>query len=67
MLCASPLPEPVLPIFIDDTMVYYNRFLNENLIFENDGTWNSETIQHEKLQLDYLIDEKEWFDRRHLY
>ena len=60
------MPEPTLPVFIDDTMIYYNKFLKETLFFEDDGVWNEKTIEHEKLQLGNLLDEKEWFDRRPL-
>lgn len=40
MRAASPLPEPWLPTFIDETMVYYNRLNRDIMIFEDDGVWN---------------------------
>ena len=61
------MPEPTLPVFLDDTMLYYNKFLKEILLFEDDGKWDEKTIENEKLQLDTLLDEKEWFDRRPRY
>ena len=67
MIASTTIPEPALPVFIDGTMVYFNKFLNETFLFESDGKWNEETIEHEKLQLNHLLDEKEWFDRRHIF
>lgn len=66
MIASSKSPEPLMPVFIDDTMLYYNSFLNETLLFEEDGEWDEKTVEHEKLQLDKLLDEKNWFDRRNL-
>lgn len=66
MLASTKIPEPLMPVFIDDTMLYYNKFLNETLLFEEDGEWNQKTVEHEKLQFENLLDEKDWFDKRHL-
>ena len=64
MRVANPTPEPWLPPFIDDIMVYYNIFNKNFLLFESDGIWNEETSSHPKLSLEARLDEREWFDRR---
>ena len=51
MIATTKLPEPRYPVYLDSVMVYLNRFNNETLIFESDGTWNEETVNHPKLSL----------------
>jgi hypothetical protein len=51
MMAMCRYPEPTLPTFIDDTMIYFNQFAKEVLFFEDDGSWNEETVNHEKLAL----------------
>jgi hypothetical protein len=40
MMAMSRWPEPRLPPFLDDEMIYLNKILKEVYIFESDGVWN---------------------------
>ena len=51
MMAMSRWPEPRLPPFLDDEMIYINKILKEVYIFESDGVWNQETVSHPKLTL----------------
>lgn len=51
-------PEPILPTYIDETMTYFNRFNHDTYIFEYDGEWNEETVNHPKLSLQSRLNEK---------
>lgn len=62
-MAMSKWPEPRLPTFLDDEMIYLNKILKEVYIFESDGVWNQETINHPKLSLEQRLNEGEWFDR----
>lgn len=44
-------------------MIYLNKILKEVYIFESDGEWNQETINHPKLSIEQRFNEGEWFDR----
>jgi hypothetical protein len=61
------LPEPKLPVFVDDEMIYFNKGVRETLFAERDGSWNAETIAHPKLSLEERFNEKEWFDRQQIF
>ena len=63
-LLSSPYQSPILPTFIDDTMVYYNKFTQDFMFFERDGVWNQETASHEKLSVEARFNEAEWIDKR---
>lgn len=67
MRAYNRIPEPLLPVYIDETMTYLNKFNDETYIFEQDGKWNEETVNHPKLSLDERLNEKEWYDRRTVY
>lgn len=54
----------MLPTFIDDTMIYYNKFTQDFMLFERDGEWNESTIEHEKLSLKSRFNEAEWIDKK---
>lgn len=64
MLAQSKFPEPKLPPFVDDEMIYFNKAAREAIFCESDGVWNEETVQHPQLSLSARIVEKEWFDRQ---
>jgi hypothetical protein len=67
-LCAqSKLPEPRHPTFLDDEMIYYNRFAMETLFCERDGQWVEETVNHPKLDITACGDEKKWFYRQLIF
>ena len=51
MKAQSKLPEPKLPVFVDDIMIYFSTALNETYFCERDGKWNEETVNHPKLSL----------------
>lgn len=51
MKAMSKLPEPRLPPFVDDEMIYLNTVLNEVFFGESDGEWIAETVNHPKLSL----------------
>jgi len=38
-------------VFLDDEMIYFNRFAMETLFGERDGEWNEETVNHPKLDI----------------
>lgn len=40
MIACTKIPEPVFPVYLDDVMVYLNKFNNDIYLFESDGTWN---------------------------
>lgn len=63
MMAMSRWPEPRLPPFLDDEMIYLNKILKEVYIFESDGVWNQETVGHPKLALEARLNEGDWFDR----
>jgi len=44
-------------------MIYLNKILKEVYIFESDGEWNQETVNHPKLSIEQRFNEGEWFDR----
>ena len=50
------------PQFIDNEMIYYNDFQKEFYIFDKEGVWEEENINHESLDANKLMDEKKWFD-----
>ena len=64
MLVSSPFQGPMMPTFIDGTMVYYNKFNQDFLVFEDDGVWKQETVEHPKLSLEAQFNEREWMDKR---
>lgn len=67
MKAQSKLPEPKLPVFVDDIMIYFSTALNETYFCERDGKWNEETVNHPKLSLDERFKEKDWFDRQQIF
>lgn len=64
MKISSPFPEPVLPAFLDGVMLYYNKFNQDFMLFEQDGEWKEETVNHPKLSLEARFNEREWQDNR---
>jgi hypothetical protein len=58
MKAQSKFPEPRLPPFVDDEMIYFNVPLRETLFAESDGAWNEETVNHPSLSIETLFDEK---------
>ncbi len=44
-------------------MIYLNKILKEVYIFESDGVWNQEVVNHPKLSIRERLNESEWFDR----
>lgn len=51
MRAYNKTPEPLLPTYIDETMTYFNKFNHDTYLFEFDGEWNEETVNHQKLSL----------------
>lgn len=67
MRAQSKLPEPRLPVFVDDEMIYFSVPLKEAFFAERDGVWHEETVAHPKLSLQARFNEKEWFDRQQIF
>jgi len=40
LFAQSKLPEPTLPVFVDDEMIYFNKAIRETLFAESDGVWD---------------------------
>lgn len=57
MMAMSKWPQPRLPTFLDDEMIYLNKILKEVYIFESDGVWNQETVNHPKLSVEQRLNE----------
>jgi hypothetical protein len=67
LFAQSKLPEPQIPPFVDDEMIYFNTALRETIFSERDGVWNQETVNHPKLSLEERFNEKEWLDRQQIF
>lgn len=63
LMASSTIPGVRLPFFVDTEMIYLNVFLREAYLFEKDGQWNQDTVNHPSLSLERLYDEKKWHDR----
>ena len=67
MFAQSKFPEPRLPTYVDDEMIYFSKAVRETVFGERDGAWNQENVNHAKLSLEARFNEKEWFDRQQIF
>ena len=67
MITQTKIPEPLIPPFVDDEMVYFNKAFRETLFCEEDGEWIEETVNHPKLSLSERFNEREWMDRQGIF
>jgi hypothetical protein len=67
LFASSTIPGVRLPFIVDPDMIYLNLFLREVYLFEKGGEWNKDTVNHPKLSLERLYDEKKWHDRFRIF
>lgn len=47
---------------IDLDMIYANKTTKEMYVFEKDGTWHDEGVNHDELSMDKTYNEHHWYD-----
>ena len=50
------------PTFLDNSMIYFNTFLDEFYIFDKDALWHEEGLDHPLLDLSVRFNERQWLD-----
>ena len=50
------------PTFLDNSMIYFNTFLDEFYVFDKDALWHEEGLDHPLLDLSVRFNERQWLD-----
>ena len=58
--CKRTLVQPAA--FLDWEMIYFNPMMRELYLFDNDGHWNQDNLNHPALEAATLYDERKWLD-----
>ena len=56
-----------MPLFIDPEMIYYNLLEQEFYLFDKDGEWHKEGVNHPLLDLTQRFDERKYYDIFRIY
>lgn len=51
-----------MPLFLDPEMIYYNLHDEEFYVFDKEGEWHKEGVEHPLLDLSARYDERKYFD-----
>lgn len=51
-----------MPAFLDHEMIYYNLLDNEFYVFDKEGTWHPEGVNHPLLDISQRFDERKFYD-----
>lgn len=55
------------PLFIDSEMIYYNLFEEEFYLFDKEGQWHKEGVDHPLLDASVRYNERRWHDELRIH
>lgn len=58
--CKRVISEPAE--FLDWEMIYFNPMMREFYVFDKEGKWDTNNIEHPALECAKLYDERKWLD-----
>jgi len=56
-----------MPLFLDHEMIYYNLLEEEFYVFDKEGEWHQEGVNHPLLDLTQRFDERKFYDTFRIY